>query len=138
MSKPGAVAAMSVVDGVAGRVKALEDKTSATLDNTANGYVKLDKNGIIDSTLLPSYVDDVIEGYYDSVANKFYNKPNTEATRTEITGEKGKIYISLDTNYSYRFSGTTYVEITSSDMVELTAADVDAAWAEVIGSGTAS
>src|SRR5690606_32515834 len=49
---------------------------------------------------LPSYVDDVIE-----VAN-YASLP--------VTGESGKIYITVDDNLTYRWSGTTYVLISSS------------------------
>jgi len=49
---------------------------------------------------LPSYVDDVIE------VNTFSALPNT--------GESGKIYITQDTNLTYRWSGTAYVEISQS------------------------
>ena len=55
------------------------------------------------SSQLPSYVDDVIE-----VAS-FSALPST--------GETGKIYITLDTNKIYRWSGSVYVEISSSTAV---------------------
>ena len=60
-------------------------------------YEDLDENGRIPSTLLPGYVDDVIEGYYYS--SKFYKE---SAHTTEITGESGKIYVDLSTNKTYR------------------------------------
>lgn len=60
---------------------------------------------------LPSYVDDVIEGYYDPTAKKFYTTP--EKT-TEITGENGKIYVDLTTNGSYRWSSTDWFNISDS------------------------
>lgn len=66
-------------------------------------------NGKIPSSQLPSYVDDVIEGYYYN--NKFYKE---ESHTTEITGESGKIYTDINTNKTYRWSGTTYTEISSS------------------------
>ena len=90
-----------------------------------DGLAPLDSTGKVPEQYLPSYVDDVIEGYYDAENNKFYED---EAKTTEITGEKGKIYIDVTSNYSYRFGGTTYVEITSSDMVEIGADDVNAMW----------
>lgn len=68
----------------------------------------LDSGGKIKDTLLPSYVDDVVEGYYYN--DKFYE----EAAHThEITAESGKIYVDLATNDSYRWGGTTYVKISS-------------------------
>lgn len=87
----------------------------------ANGIASLDSNGKVPSTQLPSYVDDVIEGYYHN--SKFYT---TSSYTTEITGEGDKIYIDLSTNISYRFGGTAYVQITSSDIVEITNAEIDA------------
>lgn len=65
-----------------------------------NGLASLNESGIIPSAQLPSYVDDVIE------VNTFSNLPGT--------GESGKIYIVQDTNLTYRWSGTDYVEISKS------------------------
>ena len=90
-----------------------------------DGLAPLGSNGKIDSEYLPSYVDDVIEGYYDAENNKFYED---EAKTTEVTGEKSKIYIDLISNYSYRFGGTTFVEISSPDMVEISADDINSMW----------
>ena len=52
---------------------------------------------------MPSYVDDVVE-----VANY---------AALPATGETGKIYITLDTNFMYRWSGSTYIEIKDSSAV---------------------
>ncbi len=60
-------------------------------------------DGKVPSSQLPSYVDDVVE-----VAN-FASLP--------VTGETGKIYITLDTNFIYRWTGSTYVEIKDSSAV---------------------
>lgn len=65
-----------------------------------NGLASLNESGIIPSAQLPSYVDDVIE------VDTFSNLPGT--------GESGKIYIVQDTNLTYRWSGTYYVEISKS------------------------
>lgn len=65
----------------------------------ANGYASLDSNGLVPNTQLPSYVDDVLE--YANLAS------------FPETGETGKIYVALDTNKTYRWSGSTYVYITS-------------------------
>ena len=81
----------------------IEDKGSA------NGVAELDENGIIISSQLPSYVDDVIEGYFYN--SKFY-KESTHTT--EITGETGKIYIDLSTEKTYRWSGSTFVVISET------------------------
>ena len=75
----------------------------------ANGLASLDSSGKVPSSQLPSYVDDVIEGYYYN--SKFYKE---ESHTTEITGESGKIYTDLGNNKTYRWSGTTYTEISAS------------------------
>ena len=67
---------------------------------TANGVATLGADGKVPSTQLPSYVDDVLE---------FANKDAFPAT-----GESGKIYVALDTNLTYRWGGTAYVEISQS------------------------
>ena len=67
---------------------------------TANGVAELDSNGKVPSSQLPSYVDDVLE--YDS------------KSAFPATGESGKIYVAKDTNKTYRWSGTAYVEISES------------------------
>lgn len=65
-----------------------------------NGFASLDGKGLIPSSQLPAYVDDVIE----------------VATFDELpeVGEAGKIYVTLDTNLTYRWSGTRYIEISQS------------------------
>lgn len=65
-----------------------------------NGFASLDSKGLIPSSQLPAYVDDVIE----------------VATFDELpeVGEAGKIYVTLDTNLTYRWSGTRYIEISQS------------------------
>lgn len=73
------------------------DKTSI---GVAGGLASLDTNGHVPSSQLPSYVDDVLE---------FANREAFPAA-----GESGKIYLAIDTNKSYRWSGTTYAEISSS------------------------
>ena len=76
---------------------------------SANGVASLDSTGKVPSSQLPSYVDDVIEGYYYN--GNFY----TDSAHTQlITPETGKIYVDLDTNKTYRWGGTTYVEISQS------------------------
>lgn len=80
-----------------------------TQKGSANGVATLDGNGKVPSSQLPSYVDDVIEGYYYN--GQFY----TDSAHTQlITPETGKIYVDLNTNKTYRWSGTTYVEISQS------------------------
>ena len=76
---------------------------------SANGVASLDNTGKVPSSQLPSYVDDVIEGYY--YGGKFY----TDSAHTQlITPETGKIYVDINTSKAYRWSGSTYVEISQS------------------------
>ena len=75
---------------------------------TANGVAELDESGKVPATQLPSYVDDALE--YDSL------------TDFPVTGESGKIYIAKDTNKTYRWSGSTYVEIAGGVALGETAA----------------
>lgn len=75
--------------------------TSASKDvGVANGVAGLDANGLVPTSQLPSYVDDVLEYASQSAF--------------PATGETGKIYVALDTNLTYRWSGSAYVEISPS------------------------
>lgn len=76
----------------------------------ANGVASLDAAGKVPTAQLPSYVDDVLEGYLHT-DGKFYKE---EAHTTVITGEAGKIYVDLKTGKTYRWSSTTFVEISAS------------------------
>jgi hypothetical protein len=66
----------------------------------ANGYATLDGTGKVPSAQLPSYVDDVLE--YTTLAT------------FPITGTSGIIYVTQDTNKTYRWTGSAYVEISPS------------------------
>lgn len=85
-----------------GGTSELNNKVQEFIDSKGapNGLASLNESGIIPSAQLPSYVDDVIE------VDTFSNLPGT--------GESGKIYIVQDTNLTYRWSGTAYVEISKS------------------------
>lgn len=72
----------------------------ASQKGAASGVAELDSSGKVPSVQLPSYVDDVVE---------FASRDSFPAT-----GEDGKIYIAEDTNLTYRWSGTQYVEISPS------------------------
>ena len=87
----------------------LNSKLNTSLKGSANGLAELDANGKVPSSQLPSYVDDVIEGYLSG--GKFYKE---SAHTTEIIGETGKIYIDLITNKTYRWSGSTFVVVSET------------------------
>jgi len=73
-----------------------------TQKGAINGVVPLNSSSTIDAIYLPSYVDDVLE------FNNLGAFP--------ITGETGKIYVARDTNKTYRWSGSAYIEISPSDV----------------------
>ena len=84
---------------------------AVNLKGAANGVAELDDNGKILSAQLPSYVDEVLEGYY--FENKFYYNESHEP-EAAIACESGKIYVDISTNKTYRWSGSTFAEISSS------------------------
>ena len=65
-----------------------------------SGLAELDSTGKVPAAQLPSYVDDVLEF-------------STKAQFPQ-TGETGKIYVAKDTNLTYRWTGTQYLEISQS------------------------
>lgn len=83
-----------------------------TLGSNTLTPATLGTDGKVPATQLPSYVDDVIEGYYYN--SKFYKE---SAHTTEITGETGKIYVDITEgagNKTYRWSsGAGYIEISA-------------------------
>ena len=87
-------------------------KLSVSEKGAANGIAELDSSGKVKSAQLPSYVDDIIDGYYYD--SKFYLD---NAHTQEITGETGKIYVDLSTNNTYRWSGSIYVLIGSLPVI---------------------
>ena len=70
------------------------------VQSSLSSKADLDSNGKVPSSQLPSYVDDVEE--------------YTSQSSFPATGTTGKIYVDTTTNLTYRWSGTTYVEISPS------------------------
>lgn len=104
-------------DGVTNKLedalqKEIEDRKAGdtTITNSLNAFIstkgqpgglaELDSTGKVPAAQLPSYVDDVLE--YSTKA------------QFPQTGETGKIYVSKDTNLTYRWTGTQYLEISQS------------------------
>ncbi len=104
-----------------GIVSAIEGITNSI--GAANGIAELDSGGKVPSTQLPSYVDDVLEGFYDLGNTEahthaaFYD----DAIFTTVYGtadsfdEIGKIYVdrTVGTRFgdTYRWSGSGYIQI---------------------------
>ena len=96
-----------VANATSGNLAALDGNGNLTdSGKKAADFATLDASGKVPSSQLPSYVDDVIEGYYYN--SKFYKEA---AHTTEITPEDGKIYVDLPNNRTYRWSGSQYTLI---------------------------
>lgn len=112
LASVGNVASLTTTDKTS-LVAAVNELNGGKVSNSevgvANGVAELDVNGKVPASQLPSFVDDVIEGYYYNSA--FYEDAGHTIL---ITGETGKIYIDLDTNKTYRWSGSVYAEISES------------------------
>lgn len=108
-------------------IKALEKKHDdfVATKGKANGFASLDGNGLVPSSQLPSYVDDVIEVYatYDvSETGKLSNiKLYSDLDHANpITGESGKIYLNITQDeppYQFRWSGTQFVDSNTSSLI---------------------
>ncbi len=77
----------------------ITDAININQRGVANGVATLDGAGLIPSTQLPAYVDDVLEF--------------TDLAMFPVTGVSGKIYLDMVTNKTYRWGGSSYVYITS-------------------------
>ena len=108
-------------------IEALEKKHDdfVATKGQANGFASLDGKGLVPSSQLPSYVDDVIEAYatYDvsetgKLSNiKLYSDPDHA---NPITGESGKIYLNItqgEPPYQFRWSGTQFVDSNTSSLI---------------------
>lgn len=102
-SQKGAAGGVATLDS-SGKVPSAQlpsmDYIPTSQKGAASGVAELDSTGRVPSSQLPSYVDNVLE---------FINRAAFPAT-----GEDRKIYVAEDTNITYRWGGTDYVEISSS------------------------
>lgn len=85
----------------------------------ANGVASLDGDGKVPSSQLPSYVDDVIEAYIVSGSTALSAGWLSKTSGgSALTPETGVIYVVMTAgeyqNKTYRWSGSTYVEISSA------------------------
>lgn len=88
----------------------------APVDKEGGDFARLDGAGKIPSSALPSYVDDVVEGYFHD--GDFYKTRIGEGTAQDpyvysdlITPEGDKIYVDISTSTSYRRGSTGYIAI---------------------------
>ena len=108
-------------------IKALEKKHDdfVATKGQANGFASLNGKGLVPSSQLPSYVDDVIEvyaTYYVSETGKLSNiKLYSDLDHANpITGESGKIYLNIthgEPPYQFRWSGTQFVDSNTSSLI---------------------
>lgn len=88
-------------------------KPSYTINEVSGNLAASRISGTINAANLPSYVDDVLEGYLNG--GKFYStKDSSGAYSGEIKAEAGKIYVDLSNNKTYRWSGSAYVVISET------------------------
>ena len=93
-----------------------EAQIPLTQKGVAGGVATLDGSGLVPSDQLPSYVDDILEGYYNAAGDSLFYEDagfTTPLYEAPNEGEQGKIYVDLASNASYRWTGSTYVEISS-------------------------
>lgn len=107
-SESSALAAKNAAEAARDRAEA----ASGDFDGRLKDYAKKEEvksdlaskadlvGGKVPAAQLPSFVDDVLE--YDTMSS------------FPASGETGKIYVAKDTNLTYRWSGTQYVEISPS------------------------
>ena len=97
----------------------LSGKLDTSLKGAHNGLAELDSNGLVPSTQLPSYVDDVLNGTAQNVtetAAGTYSATGFILTgqSTPCTPEDGKTYVDTTSNIQYRWTGTVFVSMGSN------------------------
>lgn len=100
LSNKAAIAHMHSPAEITGLPDAMLAKVDKSSLGIAGGVATLDANGTIPASQLPSFVDDVLEF--------------TALSTFPTSGANGKIYVALDTGKIYRWSGSTYIEISGS------------------------
>lgn len=89
------------------------DKTEITnITNAINQKVDtnylFDDKGVIKSSLLPGFVDDIVEGI---LSNDGIFLPSKAGSEVAVSG---KLYVDINTKKTYRWSGSSYVLISES------------------------
>ena len=81
----------------------------------AGGVATLGTDGKVPTSQLPSYVDDVVNGYYNIEGDKLFYHTKQFTQDVLMPADDGKIYVDIDTNKTYRWNGSSaYVEISAS------------------------
>lgn len=123
--------------------------TDASYVHTDTNYTSTDKGKVdklvfngtkIDESILPSYVDDVVEVYPVGATELAADWFALTAGGAPITPEAGKIYVLMadSTNYSansqFRYGGSTYVKLSDGGVSAITTAEIDTIVAPAQGS----
>lgn len=98
-----------LIQNITGLEAALNQKIDVSREGVANGIATLNELGLVPSSQLPSYVDDVVE--YESKG------------QFPLVGEGGKIYIDKQAGTIHRWSGSLYISIGSTDADKATTAE---------------
>lgn len=99
---------------------------------SASGVCPLNASSKIDTTYLPSYVDDVIEAYPRTGQTELsQNWLSTSSGGSALTPETGKIYVlmadstSYAANTQFRWGGTAYVKLADGGVTSITNSEID-------------
>lgn len=126
---------LNYCDGVTSSIQTqLNGKVASSLIGAASGVCPLNASSKIDSTYLPSYVDDVIEAYARSGQTALTQNwlATGSASGTVITPESGKVYILMAdsgnyaANSQFRWGGTAYVQLYDGGVSAITTSEIDA------------
>lgn len=105
---------------IPGLIAALASKAEATHDHTLAQIVGLVAalaakadlvDGKVPASQLPGYVDDVIEGHLHNATTFYENVGDGVDDTVEVVPENNKVYLDVNTNKSYRWSGSQYVAL---------------------------
>lgn len=145
---------LEITTSTTDKLKAKVDGTTIEIDSQTkalkvkdNAFCPLENAGTaqdpeykVPTQYLPSYVDDVIEGYYRDadptvvppVTDGFFEHRSGSGTEQDpyvytdpITGESSKIYVDLSSGRTFRWSGSIWVEISSGSFDLITDNDID-------------
>ena len=131
------VGGSSVVSGGVATLGTMASETATNYVATsakgaANGVCPLNASGTVDSSYLPSYVDDVVEAYPLSGATELSSTwLSLTASGSALTPEAGKIYVlmsdstSYSANSQFRWGGSAYVKLSDGGVSEITEAEIN-------------